>query len=95
MHRESLQDAPVSEIPDYDVRLESLESLLTTGHILARSRAANRGYLIVMALQEALSTGNDVSDYDCRAQRKEKVLVVRVKNEAFYDIALLLKLGYL
>lgn len=87
VHAESLEDAAIRKVPDYDVCLQSLEGFLATGYEFTRVRAGQRGDLVVVAFQEGLRARDDMSDNDRRAEREKKMLVVRVQNKALRHVA--------
>jgi hypothetical protein len=67
--------------------LEAGVGALAGGNVLARAGHGDNGDVVVVATEELLGAGDDVAHYDCSSQGEEDMLVVRVKYEAFSDLA--------
>jgi hypothetical protein len=62
-------EAPLIEVPDDHISLETHKSLLAAGDVFAVRRDSNYRHLIVMTTQESLLAGEDMADDDSRAER--------------------------
>lgn len=62
-------------------------SALAGSDVLARVGHSDNRDVIVVTSQELLSTGDDVSNHDGGAQRRDHVFVVGVENKAFSHLA--------